>query len=204
VGPQPAGDLAAINAVLRLPEPARADALSSWRAPSRPPTAAKAALGAVRLADRLAPGIAGADLARLREAFGFRVLYHDVDARTGAPRICVSFSEELAAARDYAPFVQRATGGLAVEAEGSQLCVTGVAYGERYALTLRAGLPSASGDTLARDVPIDLYVRDRAPAVRFPARPTCSPRAARARCRSRPSTRTSSSCGCCASPTATW
>ena len=141
----------------------------------------ESALGALRLADRIAPGIAGEELLRLREAFGFRVLYQDVDARTGTPRICASFSEPLSSTRDYAPFVRRTAPGLAVEAEGSQLCITGVAYGERYELTLRAGLPSASGDTLVRDVPIDQYVRDRAPAVRFPGQayvlPARGPRA---------------------------
>ncbi len=173
--------LATINALLRLPEPARADALLVLASNLEATYRGEAALGALRLADRLAPGIAGDDLARLREAFGFRVLGHDVDARTAAPRICVSFSEELAGGRDYAPFVQRTTTGLAVEAEGSQLCVTGIVYGERYSLTVRAGLPSASGDTLVKDVPLDVYVRDRAPAVHFPGRayvlPARGPRA---------------------------
>ncbi|MDF1524456.1 MAG: PAN domain-containing protein, partial [Trueperaceae bacterium] len=173
--------LAAVNAALRLPEPTRADALVVLARALEATNRGEAALAALRLADRIAPGIAGDDLARLREAFGFRVLYQDVDARTGTPRICASFSEDLAPTRDYAPFVQRTAPGLAVEVEGSQLCVTGVAYGERYALTLRAGLPSASGDTLVRDVPIDQYVRDRAPAVRFPGQayvlPARGPRA---------------------------
>ncbi|MFN2324217.1 MAG: alpha-2-macroglobulin family protein, partial [Trueperaceae bacterium] len=170
-----------MNATLRLPEPARADALVVMARTLEATYRGESALGALRLADRLAPGIARAELARLREAFGFRYLYFDVDARTGTPRICANFSEPLAPARDYAPFVQRAASGLAVEAEGAQLCVTGVAYGERYALTLRAGLPSASGDALVRDVPIDVYVRDRAPAVRFPGQayvlPARGPRA---------------------------
>lgn len=173
--------LAAVNAALRLPEPARADALVVLARALEATYRGEAALGALRLAERIAPGIAGDELDRLSEAFGFRVLFHDIDARTGTPRICVSFSEELAATRDYAPFVQRSASGLAVEAEGSQLCVSGVAYGERYTLTLRAGLPSASGDTLVRDVPLDVYVRDRAPAVRFPGQayvlPARGPRA---------------------------
>jgi uncharacterized protein YfaS (alpha-2-macroglobulin family) len=173
--------LAAINAVLRVPDADRPDALMELARALEATFRGESALGAVRLADRLAPGIAPDELTRLREAFGFRYLYVDVDARTATPRICVAFSEELATTRDYAPFVQRAASGLAVEAEGTQLCVTGVAYGERYALTLRAGLPSASGEALVRDVPIDVYVRDRAPAVRFPGQayvlPARGPRA---------------------------
>ena len=173
--------LAAINAALRLPEPARADAIMELARALEATYRGEGALAAVRLADHIAPGIAPDELLRLREAFGFRVIYVDVDARTGTPRICAAFSEDLAPARDYAPFVQRTAPGLAVEVEGSQLCVTGVAYGERYTLTLRAGLPSASGDALVRDVPIDQYVRDRAPAVRFPGQayvlPARGPRA---------------------------
>ncbi|HRN18582.1 MAG TPA: hypothetical protein PLU66_05790, partial [Trueperaceae bacterium] len=129
----------------------------------------------------LAPGIATDELARLREAFGFRVLTHDVDASTAAPRICVTFSEDLSPMRDYGPYVQRLAPGLALEVEGQQLCVTGVVFGESYALTLRAGLPSTTGDSLVKDVPLEVYVRDRAPSVRFAGRtyvlPARGPRA---------------------------
>jgi alpha-2-macroglobulin len=173
--------LAAVNAALRLDDAERAPALvtlaRAWEATSR----GSGALTAMRVADALRPGIAAADLARLRERFGFRLVSHDVDALTATPRICMSFSEELSPARDYAPFVQRGVPGLALELEGSQLCVTGVAYGESYALTLRTGLPSVTGDALARDVPLEVYVRDRAPSVRFPGRayvlPAVGPRA---------------------------
>jgi alpha-2-macroglobulin len=173
--------LAALNAALRLDDADRADALvalaRSWEATSR----GSDALAALRAADALRPGVAGDDLARLRELFGFRLLAHDVDAQTATPRICLLFSEELSPARDYAPFVRRGAPGLALELEGSQLCVTGVAYGASYELTLRAGLPSAAGDALARDVPLEVYVRDRAPSVRFPGRayvlPAVGPRA---------------------------
>lgn len=172
--------LAAVNATLRLPEADRAAALVVLSQALEATYRGPAALEAMRLADRLTPGIASDELARLREAFGFRVLSHDVDASTATPRICVTFSDDLSPARDYAPFVRR-TASLALEVEGQQLCVTGAVYGKTYDLTLRAGLPSAGGDSLARDVPLTVYVRDRAPTVRFPGRtyvlPATGPRA---------------------------
>jgi uncharacterized protein YfaS (alpha-2-macroglobulin family) len=103
--------------------------------------------------------------------YGFRIVEHRVDNAPALPRICAVFSEELVAAGvDYTPFVQLTVPGLAVEAEGSQLCVEGVRHGERYAVTFREGLPAASGQLLSRSVRLDLYVRDRPAAVRFPGR----------------------------------
>ncbi|MCC6309711.1 MAG: alpha-2-macroglobulin family protein [Trueperaceae bacterium] len=173
--------LAALNATLRLPESDRAAALVVLSQTLEATFRGQAALEAMRLADRLTPGVAPEELARLREAFGFRVLSHDVDASTAAPRICVTFSEDLSPARDYAPFVRRTATALALEVEGQQLCVAGAVYGKTYDLTLRAGLPSAGGDSLARDVPLTVYVRDREPTVRFPGRtyvlPAAGPRA---------------------------
>ncbi len=173
--------LAALNASLRLPDASRAEALVVMAGALEATYRGEAALGALRLADQLSPGVAPEELARARERFGFRLLTHDVDASSAAPRICVHFSEDLSPIRDYGPFVQHDARGLALEVEGQQLCVTGIEYGESYRLTLRAGLPSTSGDALARDVPLEVYVRDRAPSVRFPGRgyvlPATGPRA---------------------------
>src|SRR6056297_859646 len=172
---------AALNAALRLPQPERAQALVVLARALEETYRGEAALGAMRLADAIRPGVAPEDLARLRERFGFRVLAHDVDASSASPRICVSFSEELSPRRDYGPYVQTHAPGLALEVEGQELCVTGVAYGQSYDLTLRAGLPSAGGDALMGDVPLAVYIRDRAPSVRFPGRayvlPAVGPRA---------------------------
>lgn len=172
---------AALNAALRLDERERAPALlvlaRAWEATYR----GDVALRALRLADALRPGIAPDDLARLWDRFGFRLLDHDVDASSAAPRICLTFSEALSPTRDYAPFVRIDAAGTGLEIEGAQACITGVAYGERYAVTLRAGLPAVTGDALPRDVPLEVYVRDRTPSVRFPGRtyvlPAAGPRA---------------------------
>ena len=112
-----------------------------------------------------------AALTRAIGMFGFRVTDSTVDSDAASPRICATFSEALAPTGvDYAPFVQSDITGLAVEASGQQLCVEGLTHGERYALTLRAGLPAESGETLVKPVRLNLYVRDRSPSVHFPGR----------------------------------
>ena len=49
----------------------------------------------------------------------------------------------------------------------SQLCVEGLKHGERYTVTLRAGIPSVVKETLAKTADFNIYVRDRKPFVRF-------------------------------------
>jgi uncharacterized protein YfaS (alpha-2-macroglobulin family) len=104
--------------------------------------------------------------------YGFRVLEADVQSDSARPRICVNFSEDLAASgTDYSSFVQIPESGLTVSAGAwRQLCIEGVQHGERYSVTFREGLPAADGQTLAKSVPLTLYVRDRSPGVRFPGR----------------------------------
>ncbi|MGC1505240.1 MAG: alpha-2-macroglobulin family protein [Sulfitobacter sp.] len=111
--------------------------------------------------------------------YGFRVTEHRVDNNAAAPRICAEFSEQLVQAGiDYEPFVRVEGRGLAVQTNDSQLCIDGVEHGARYTVTLRAGLPAASGEALHRDVTLQLYVRDRAPSVRFAGRAYVLPRSA--------------------------
>ncbi len=100
---------------------------------------------------------------------GFRVVSNAVDAEAATPRICVVFSDPLPlGSTDLAGYVVvKDAPQVAVETEQQQICVTGVEYGRRYHLTLRAGLPSADGETLKKDVEIDAYVPDRSPFVGF-------------------------------------
>ncbi|MEZ5910984.1 MAG: alpha-2-macroglobulin family protein [Paracoccaceae bacterium] len=109
--------------------------------------------------------------------YGFRIVEHQVDSDSAFPRICASFSDALVKSGvDYSAFVRLPEPGLAVTAEGSQLCVEGVAHGARYAVTFREGLPAASGEAMAKSVTLNLYVRDRSAAVRFPGRAYVLPR----------------------------
>jgi alpha-2-macroglobulin len=104
----------------------------------------------------------------LREAHGFRVLDYTIDADTASPRACFQFSEDLPARTDFAPFVALAgTDKPALSVEDKQLCVEGLQHGQSYTVTLRAGLPSVVHETLLKTADFSIYVRDRAPAVRF-------------------------------------
>lgn len=135
---------------------------------------------ALRLSNRLHPRTD--TQAALEDAigkYGFRVTASSVESDSAAPRICAQFSEPLVKAGvEYESFVRLPDSGLVVQAEDTQLCVDGVEHGKRYRLTLRAGLPAASGETLAKDVDLAQYVRDRSPEVRFPSRAYMLPKSA--------------------------
>ncbi|MEZ0000196.1 MG2 domain-containing protein [Sinorhizobium fredii] len=105
----------------------------------------------------------------LKARQGFRVTGHTIDADGASPRACVQFSEQLLKnGPDYASFVT--LGGVApqaVEAKGSEICVEGLTHGQRYKLVLRQGLPSSVDEVIETPVSLDIYVKDRAPMVRF-------------------------------------
>ena len=115
---------------------------------------------------------------RMREEHGFRLLDYSVDADAASPRACFQFSEELPGKRtDFSPFV--AVAGIdkpALSAEDKQLCVEGLKHGERYDVTLRAGLPSSVKETLPKSADFTVYVRDRKPLVRFAGKAYVLPR----------------------------
>lgn len=98
---------------------------------------------------------------------GFRVVNHVVDAEAASPRICAVFSSPLGST-DLSAFVVVPNAPQAsVETEQEQICIEGVLHGSRYNIKLRAGLPSSDGETLAKDIDLDVYVPDRSPFVGF-------------------------------------
>jgi uncharacterized protein YfaS (alpha-2-macroglobulin family) len=109
---------------------------------------------------------------RLRDDHGFRLLDYTVDADSASPRACFQFSESLPGRRtDLSPFVAVVgTDNPALSADGKQLCIEGLKHGERYNITLRAGIPSTVRETLAKSADYNVYVRDRKPFVRFAAK----------------------------------
>ena len=115
---------------------------------------------------------------KLRAEHGFRLLDYTVDSDSVSPRACFQFSEELPGRRtDFSPFV--AVAGVerpAISASEKQLCVEGLKHGERYAVTLRAGLPSVVKETLAKSAEFTIFVRDRKPFVRFSGKAYVLPR----------------------------
>ena len=106
---------------------------------------------------------------KLRAEHGFRLLDYTVNSDSISPRACFQFSEELPGRRtDFSPFVAvAAIERPAIAASEKQLCVEGLKHGERYAVTLRAGLPSVVKETLAKSAEFTIFVRDRKPFVRF-------------------------------------
>ena len=170
---------AAMNAYLRSASPgARASALQGLAEAFEANRRGRDMVPALRLAQSLQPRD---DIAAMLDdavaKYGFRVVDTRVDSDSAQPRICATFSEPLVQAGvDYDPFVRSEAGGLVVQVSGSDLCLDGVVHGERYRLTLRSGLPGESGEVLHKDVPLTLYVRDRAPLVRFPGRAYVLPR----------------------------
>jgi uncharacterized protein YfaS (alpha-2-macroglobulin family) len=114
----------------------------------------------------------------LRDQHGFRILDYSVDADAASPRACFQFSEELPGKRtDFSPFVALAgTDKPAITTEEKQLCVEGLKHGERYSVTLRAGLPSTVKESLQKSADYNIYVRDRSASVRFTGKAYVLPR----------------------------
>jgi len=115
---------------------------------------------------------------RLRVEHGFRFLDYTVDTESASPRACFQFSESLPGKRtDFSPYV--AVAGVdrpAISANDRQLCVEGLKHGERYTITLRAGLPSVVRETLAKSADFTIFVRDRKPFARFSGKAYVLPR----------------------------
>ena len=105
----------------------------------------------------------------LKARKGFRVVNHTVDADLAEPRVCVQFSEDLVKSGvDYASYLTvDEAAPRAISAGGNQICVEGLEHGEHYRIAVRQGLPAAIGEVTESPVPLSVYVRDRAPTVRF-------------------------------------
>src|SRR5208283_2090897 len=113
----------------------------------------------------------------MREEHGFRILDYKVDNESTSPRICFNFSDELARRTDFAPYVAvSGASNTAVSTEDQQICVEGLKHGERYAIVLRQGLPSAVGESLLKSADYEIYVRDRSPQAHFAGKAYVLPR----------------------------
>ena len=119
-----------------------------------------------------------ANYEKMREDRGFRLLDYTVDSDSASPRVCFQFSESLPGRRaDFSPFVVVAGQDKpALSTDDRQLCVEGLRHGERYAMTLRPGLPSVVKETLPKSADFNIYVRDRKPFARFAGKAYVLPR----------------------------
>jgi alpha-2-macroglobulin len=113
----------------------------------------------------------------MRAEHGFRILDYKVDNESALPRVCFNFSEPLARRTDFSPYVAvSGSSDTAISNEDQQICVEGLKHGERYAIVLRQGLPSAVGESLLKSADYEIYVRDRSPQAHFAGRAYMLPR----------------------------
>ena len=113
----------------------------------------------------------------MRAEHGFRILDYKVDNELALPRVCFNFSEPLARRTDFSPYVAvSGSSDTAISNEDQQICVEGLKHGERYAIVLRQGLPSAVGESLLKSADYEIYVRDRSPQAHFAGRAYVLPR----------------------------
>jgi uncharacterized protein YfaS (alpha-2-macroglobulin family) len=106
---------------------------------------------------------------KLRTEHGFRMVDYKAESEAATPRLCLQFSEALSHEQvDFAKFVSvDGKDPQSVSVEGEQLCIDGLAHGERYQIQVRAGLPSDVEENLQKSIEIAVYVPDRKPFVRF-------------------------------------
>ncbi len=106
---------------------------------------------------------------KLRAEHGFRMTDYKTESETASPRLCLQFSEALSRAQvDFSKYVSvDGKDPQSIVVEGEQLCIEGLAHGERYEVGLRAGLPSDVDENLQKQIDIAVYVPDRKPFVRF-------------------------------------
>lgn len=160
---------AAMNAFLRSTAPeARAMALRALANSIEYREMWREAIATYRLSlDLVSDAALEAYLDTVVAQHGVRVIDHVVDAEPASPRICAVFSAPLGST-DLSAFVSVANAPQAsVETEHEQICIEGVQHGSRYAIKLRAGLKSADGEALLKDVDLDVYIPDRTPFVGF-------------------------------------
>ncbi len=113
----------------------------------------------------------------MRADHGFRIIDYKVDNESALPRVCFNFSEPLARRTDFSPYVAvSGSSETAISNEDQQICVEGLKHGERYAIVLRQGLPSAVGELLLTSADYEIYVRDRSPQAHFAGRAYVLPR----------------------------
>lgn len=107
---------------------------------------------------------------QLLETYAFQVEDLDVTSNSASPSICLRFSGPLREDRgiDYRDYLQiDPPVDAVVSARDERLCVEGVSHGQRYRLTLRAGLPGAEGGRLANHEDFTASVDHREASVGF-------------------------------------
>ncbi len=109
---------------------------------------------------------------RLAEETDLTVQDVIVEVEKVVPSACVVFSQELKKPLPLKPedYV-RIDPGTDVDtyAQGNRICLRGLSHGGRYTLTVRAGVPSAAGPSLQKDVVRTFTVQNMAARISFDA-----------------------------------
>jgi uncharacterized protein YfaS (alpha-2-macroglobulin family) len=102
------------------------------------------------------------------EEFAFRRL--DIDTTKPQAEACLVFTRDLDASgrihyEDYFSIEPKVR--VANHVVGERLCLSGLDFNTSYNVTLRAGLPSATGEKLAEEETVPVELRDKPSLVRF-------------------------------------
>ncbi|SNY92672.1 hypothetical protein SAMN04515647_2941 [Cohaesibacter sp. ES.047] len=150
--------------------PERAEALSQLALSLQKASWFREALDSYKLSLELDESpVVRADYEALLATHGFRMTNHTLDSDIKVPRVCLQFSEEVKKGfGDYASYIRvDQQPPKALDVSESQICVEGLAHGRAYQVDLREGLPADNGEALLSNIQLDVFVRDRAPSVRF-------------------------------------
>ncbi|MBI1365974.1 MAG: alpha-2-macroglobulin family protein [Alphaproteobacteria bacterium] len=112
-----------------------------------------------------------------QKGFGYTRLL--LDTSGDAPKACFQFSERLdtSGKTNYADYVRVSPQTKpVVRVDGQSLCISGLAFDKDYRATLRAGLPSASGEMLERPQDVTVSFGDKPAYVGFAGEGVVLPR----------------------------
>ncbi len=109
-------------------------------------------------------------LAAVRAQSTLRVTNVAIDVESFTPAACLVLSHELARGQtaeveDYVRLVEGAD--ISVRASGDRICLSGLAFGAEYKVTLLAGLQGLDGSRLYGDITRTIVVPDRKPRINF-------------------------------------
>jgi uncharacterized protein YfaS (alpha-2-macroglobulin family) len=124
--------------------------------------------------ERLASGVSTvtSSLKPAAAEAGAEFAFHRLDIDTTKPQAaaCLVFTRDLDASEhthyeDY--FAIDPSTRVAVHVVGPRLCLSGLDFNKTYTVTLKAGLPSASGDKLVENETVPVELRDKPSIVQF-------------------------------------
>lgn len=96
----------------------------------------------------------------------FEYLRYAINTESSAPELCLTFSAPLDPQVDYSAYIE-IDEPVSLAVSGQRLCLGGLQFGQTRTVTLRQGLPSADGASLAADEQTVLTFDDRPAFIGF-------------------------------------